>query len=116
MSSSFAQSVEDHASRGGGFLIFSGSSSSSSSSEQSSAAASSSANSVTIRFTAPQILGYYMQATPADKSTHINSSSGADNEMSIIRFVSQFKEMLEDYNKTVLGAKETVNGKESKEA
>ena len=113
MSSSFAQSVEDHASRGGGFLIFSGSSSSSSSSEQSAAAASSSANSVTIRFTAPQILGYYMQATPADKSTHINSSSGADNEMSIIRFVSQFKEMLEDYNKTVLGVKDNVESKEA---
>ena len=50
---------------------------------------------------------------PEDKSTHINSSSGADNEMSIISFISHFKEMLEEYNKTVLGAKEIANGKEA---
>lgn len=97
MSSSFAQTVEDRASRGGGFFIFSSSSSSASSSSQSMATAHSTANSVTVRFTAPQILGYYMQATPADKSTHINST--ADNDMSIIGFISKFKEMIEEYNK-----------------
>lgn len=99
VSSSFAESIEDHASQGGGFLIFSGNSSSASSSSQSAAMANSNANSVTVRFTAPQILGYYMQATPADKSTHINSTG--DNEMSIIGFVSKFKEMIEDYNKNI---------------
>lgn len=97
MSSSFAKSVEDRASKGGGFFIFSSSSSSASSSSQSMATANSTANSVTVRFTAPQILGYYMQATPADKSTHINST--ADNDMSIIGFISKFKEMIEEYNK-----------------
>ena len=116
MSSSFAESVEDHASRGGGFLIFSSSSSNSSSSQQSTAMANSSANSVTVRFTAPQILGYYMQATPADKSIHINSTSDDKSEISIISFVSQFKEMLEDYNKTVLGAKEIADNKEGEES
>lgn len=99
LSSSFAETIEDHASKGGGFLIFSGNSSSASSSGQSSAVANSNANSVTIRFTAPQILGYYMQATPADKSTHINSPTDAD--MSVIGFVSKFKEMIEEYNRTL---------------
>lgn len=99
MSASFAKSIEDHASQGGGFLIFSGNSSSSSSSGQSAATANSNANSVTVRFTAPQILGYYMQETPADKSIHINSTT--DTDMSIIGFVSKFKEMIEDYNRTL---------------
>lgn len=108
MSSSFAQSIEDHASQGGGFLIFSGNSSSASSSSQSAAVANSNANSITVRFTAPQVLGYYMQATPADKSTHINDTKDRDSEMSIIRFVSQFKEMIDDYNKTVQKGKKTA--------
>ena len=93
MSSSFAESIEDHASKGGGFLIFSGNSSSASSSGRSAAAASSTANAVTVRFTAPQILGYYMQATPADRSAHINSTS--DTDMSVIGFVSKSKEKFE---------------------
>lgn len=99
MSADFARSVEDHASQGGGFLIFSGNSSSASSSSQSAATANSTANSITVRFTEPQILGYYMQATPADKSIHINSTS--DNDMSIITFVSKFKTMIEDYNRNI---------------
>lgn len=103
MSSSFAQNVEDHASKGGGFFIFSSNSSSASSSSKSMAAASSTANSVTVRFTAPQILGYYMQATPADKSTHINSTSG--NDMSVIGFISKFKEMIDAYNQNIRNSK-----------
>ena len=99
MSASFAESVEDHASRGGGFLIFRGNSSSASGSSQSAAVANSNANSITVRFTAPQILGYYMQATPADRSVHINSTS--DTDMSVIGFVSKFKEMIEEYNRTL---------------
>ncbi|MCD7826900.1 MAG: hypothetical protein LUH14_13245 [Clostridiaceae bacterium] len=99
ISSSFAQSVEDHASQGGGFLIFSGNSSSASSSSQSAATASSTAKSVTVRFTAPQILGFYMQATPKDKSAHINSTS--ENDMSVIGFVSKFKEMITEYNASI---------------
>lgn len=107
MSSSFAESIEDHASQGGGFLIFSGNSSSSTSSSQSASTANSNANSVTVRFTAPQILGYYMQATPADKSVHINSTS--DTDMSVIGFVSKFKEMIEEYNRTLKENKRTVS-------
>lgn len=99
MSASFAESIEDHSSQGGGFLIFSGNSSSSSSSSQSASTANSNANSVTVRFTAPQILGYYLQATPADKSVHINSTS--DTDMSVIGFVSKFKEMIEEYNRAL---------------
>lgn len=101
VSSSFAQSVEDHASKGGGFFIFSGSSSKSSGSSSMAATANSNANSVTIRFTTPQILGYYMQATPADRSVHINRTNSTDAEMSVISFVSKFKEMLADYNRTL---------------
>lgn len=108
MSTSFAESVEDHASQGGGFLIFSGSSSSSSSSSRSASSASSNANSVTIRFTAPQILGYYLQAVPADRSTHINSTNDAD--MSIISFVSRFKTMIESYNRMLLEKKKAAEG------
>lgn len=108
MSSTFAESIEDHASQGGGFLIFSGNSSSSSSSSQSAAVANSNANSITVRFTAPQILGYYMQTTPADKSTHINDIKDRESEMSIISFVSQFKEMIEDYNKTIQNKDKTA--------
>ncbi len=97
MSSSFAEAVEDHASKGGGFLCFSSNSSSSTSSNKSAAVATSNANSVTVRFTAPQILGYYMQATPADKSAHINATDVKD--MSIIGFISDFKIMMEDFAK-----------------
>lgn len=108
MSTSFAESIEDHASQGGGFLIFSGSSSSLSSSGRSAASANSNANSVTIRFTVPQILGYYLQAVPADRSVHINSTSDAD--MSIISFVSRFKAMIESYNRMLLEKKKAAEG------
>lgn len=99
ISASFAQSIEDHASQGGGFLNFSGNSSKDSSSGSSAAVANSNANGVTVRFAAPQILGYYMQVTPTDKSVHINSTT--DNDMSVIGFVSKFKEMIEDYNRSL---------------
>lgn len=100
MSSSFSKSVEDHASSGGGFFIFSGSSSSSSSSAQSSARATSSAKSVTVRFTNPQIIGYYIEATPADKSVSISSAASQSNPdfISIFEFIKAFQEMLNDHN------------------
>ena len=94
ISSSFAESVEDKASKGGGFLCFSTNSASASSKSSSSAVANSNANSVTVRFTAPQILGYFMQAVPADKSKHINES--AVNDISIISFVSDFRRLMND--------------------
>lgn len=102
ISSSFAQSVEDHSASGGGFFIFGGSSSSASSSSQSSSSATSTANSVTVRFTAPQILGYYLEATPTDKSVSISSAQTNSNEdfISVFDFIKVFQEMLDDYNKT----------------
>lgn len=99
MSPAFTKTIEDHVAQGGGLLIFSGNNSSASHSSQSAAMVNSTADSVTVCFTAPQILGYYMQATPADKSEHINSTS--DNDMSIISFVSKFKEMIEDFNRGI---------------
>ncbi|MCI9073415.1 MAG: hypothetical protein HFH80_11575 [Lachnospiraceae bacterium] len=61
---------------------------------------------MTVRFTAPQILGYYLQATPPDRSVHINSTS--DTDMSVIGFVSKFKEMIEEYNRALADRKKAV--------
>lgn len=109
ISNSFAQSVEDHSASGGGFFIFGGSRSSSSSSAQSNSSVQSSANSVTVRFTNPQILGYYLEATPADKSVSINNTEASSNTdfISIFEFVTKFQEMLDDYNKKY--NKQTLN-------
>lgn len=108
LSTAFAQSVEDHSSRGGGFFIFGGSSSSASSSSKSASTATSSANSVTVRFTSPQIIGYYLEAIAPDKSTTIsNSNSGNSDYISIFEFIEKFKKMLDDhnskYNKNLFG-------------
>lgn len=101
MSSSFARSVEDHSSSGGGFFIFGGRSSSSSNSASSNSRATSSANSVTVRFTSPQILGYYLEATPADESKTLSEGNNANGDyISILDFIKNFQSMLDDYNKT----------------
>ena len=92
MSNSFAQSVEDHSSSGGGFFIFGGNSSSSSSSSR---------NSITVRFTSPQILGYYLEDTPADESVTLSEvRSGNSDYISILDFIKNFQIMLDDYNST----------------
>lgn len=99
ISNSFAQSVEDHSSKGGGFFIFGGSSSSASSSANSASVATSSANSVTVRFTAPQILGYYLEAVAPDKSTAISNSYNSNSDyISIFEFITAFKKMLDEHN------------------
>jgi hypothetical protein len=99
VSSSFAESVEDHSSKGGGFFIFGGSSSSSSSSSQSASTATSSANSVTVKFTAPQILGYYLEAVSPDNSTNISDTSNKNSDyISIFEFISTFQKMLDEHN------------------
>ena len=97
VSASFAESVEKQAAKGGGFLCFSSNSSSASSNSQSAAVANSNSKTVTVRFTAPQILGYYMQAVPEDKSIHITETEG--NDMSIVGFISNFKLMMDDMAK-----------------
>lgn len=98
VSSSFAETVEKQASKGEGFLCFSANSASASSDSKSAAVANSNSNAVTVRFTAPQILGYYMQAIPEDRSVHITETEG--NDMSIVGFISNFKLMMDDMAKS----------------
>ncbi len=100
IASSFAQSVEDHSSKGGGFFIFGGSSAQASSSSSSRSSATSTSNSVTVRFTSPQILGYYLEAVPADHSMSISSSDAANDTdfISVFEFITTFKKMLDDHN------------------
>lgn len=95
ISSATSSAMEEHASSGGGFLFFSARKSSSSSSSSSSAHVQSSGNSVTIRFTDPQVLGYYMEATSADKSTYIDNNTSDDQRIgyvTIMEFVEKCKE------------------------
>lgn len=102
LSSSFADSMESHAAHGGGFLFFSGSSSSSSSSSESGAHTFARDNSLTIKFSTPQVIGYYLQATPADKSTILDSISSDERAagfVTISQFVEDYKKMLEKMNK-----------------
>lgn len=94
ISSATSTAMEEHASSGGGFLFFSARKSSSSSSSSSSAHVKSSGNSVTIRFTDPQVLGYYMEATAPDKSTYIDNNTSADSRIgyvTIMEFVDKCK-------------------------
>jgi len=100
ISDEFASSIEDHTSRGGGFFIFSGSSASASSSSDSSSSVSSTSTSITIRFTAPQILGYYLEAIAPDNSSTISEAADRNKDfVSIFEFITDFKEMLDDHNK-----------------
>lgn len=104
VSSETAMAMEQHAAKGGGFLFFSGSKSSSSSASASGAHVSSKSNSTTIRFTDPQIIGYYIEATPADNSISLQSPSASDNEnVTIIDFVRKCKELLLQHRNEVLG-------------
>lgn len=108
VSSETAMAMEQHASKGGGFLFFSASKSSSSSDSSSSDSSSSAhvsgkSNSTTICFTDPQVLGYYIEATPADNSTALDSPSASDKEnVTIIDFVKKCKEVLLQHRSEVL--------------
>lgn len=104
VSNETAMAMEQHASKGGGFLFFSGSKSSSSSSSSSSAHVSSKGNSTTIRFTDPQVIGYYIEATPADNSIALDdaSKSGSAEYVTIIDFVKKCKELLLQHRKEML--------------
>lgn len=100
--SSFAATTEEHASKGGGFLFFSGSKSSSSSSSESSVHTDSNSKSVTIKFSTPQIIGYYLQATPADKSSILDDNTQEEavaGFVTISQFVADYKAMLDKMNK-----------------
>lgn len=101
ISSEFASSIEHHASSGGGFLFFSGSSSSSSSSSSSGVHATSTDNTVTLKFDTPQIIGYYLETTAADKSVYLDDTSDDSQAgyVSIDQFVAEYKKILESMNK-----------------
>lgn len=94
ISEATSSAMEQHASSGGGFLFFSARKSSSSSSSSSSAHVQSNGKSMTIRFTDPQVLGYYMEATAPDKSTYIDNNTSADRSIgyvTIMEFVEKCK-------------------------
>ena len=102
LSNTFSATMEEHVSHGGGFLLFSGAKSSSSSFGSSGIHTSSTDKSFNIKITTPQIIGYYLQATPADKSTIMDEIS--DDEMaagfvSISKFVEDYKKLLQAMNK-----------------
>jgi hypothetical protein len=99
-----ASSVEDHASSGGGFLCFSGSSSSSSSSSASSAHVSANANTITIRMTDPQIIGYYIEAVPPDNSVMIDQVIEQETSAGFVTV----EDFVKDYRKVLTGYADSV--------
>lgn len=106
LSSDFSDAVSNHASSGGGFFLFSGSKSSSSSSEETGVSSQSTANTITLRFTTPQIIGYYLQCTPTDYSTEMtDKSDSAVGFTTISQFVDSYKRILEEIEKNKDGKK-----------
>lgn len=65
--------ITERASKDGGFLCFSVRSLSSCSSESDSSVVTRESNGVTIKIPVPQIIGYYLQIMPEDKSTPMNN-------------------------------------------
>lgn len=93
---SFSEAVESHSSSGGGFLFFSGSKSSSSSSKTSCVNMQSNAKSITLRFDTPQVIGYFLECTFADKSVCLdNIDKQNDDFVTISQFVDSYKKVLE---------------------
>ncbi|MFI3214255.1 MAG: hypothetical protein R3Y24_13080 [Eubacteriales bacterium] len=102
ISSEFADTMEQHASSGGGFLFFSGASSSSSNNSTSGMHATSTHNTVTLKFDTPQIIGYYLEAIAADKSSYLDDtiSDAQAGYVTIANFVENYKKMLESMKST----------------
>lgn len=97
-SSAFSKSIENHVSRGGGFMIFSSNRFNNSSLNDANTVTHISDNMITIRFKAPQILGYYMQTVSEDKSTVMGKEQiGKDD--SIKTFVNAYKKFIDELNK-----------------
>ena len=86
------ENMEKSAAAGGGFLGFSCTSSSSSSSASSDSFSSSTSDSLMMRIPGPQILGWFLQLTPEDKSTPYLSlkESGVDVQ-SIAKELKKYK-------------------------
>lgn len=99
ISSEDAKAMEKHAASGGGFLFFKARKSSASSSSESSASVTSNANTLTIKFTDPQILGYYLETTAQDKSVYIDDDqrSEIDEYVTILDFARKCKSMLQEH-------------------
>lgn len=82
--------------------MFSGSSSSSSENESSGVHSIAKDQVITLKFDTPQIIGYYMEATPADKSTYIDNNTEEANAagyVTIEQFVEKYRNLLEEMNK-----------------
>lgn len=99
ISSATAKTMEKHASSGGGFLFFKARKSSSSSSSESSASVTTDDKSLTIKFTDPQILGYYLETTAQDKSVYIDDEqrNEIDEYVTILDFARKCKSMLQEH-------------------
>ncbi|MDR3241425.1 MAG: hypothetical protein LBT37_04560 [Lactobacillaceae bacterium] len=95
MSSATSSMVEKHVSSGGGFFGFQTSSGSSSKDESSSSSVQSSGNSIIVRFAEPQIIGYYLQIVPEDKSKPISPKTEdlIGNSVSILDFINKMKDI-----------------------
>jgi len=88
--------IDSKKSSGGGFLCFSSPSSSSKHSESQSMKSVSNSTTIHIAMPQPQILGWFIELTPEDKSTIIslnNSAPKDQTEMSIIDFVRQISKL-----------------------
>ncbi len=99
ISSATAKTMEKHASTGGGFLFFKARKSSSSSSSESTASVTTDDKTLTIRFTDPQILGYYLETTAQDKSVYIDDEqrNEIDEYVTILDFARKCKTMLQEH-------------------
>lgn len=95
-STAVASAVEDHVSSGGGFFCFHSSGGRTTSSSKQASSVQSDSSSITVRFAEPQIIGYYLQVVPEDKSQVITLDNTAllDNSASILDFVNKMKEAL----------------------
>lgn len=106
----FAQAIEDHTASAGGIFCFKGSSSSTTKSSKLNSDIKNTSTTITVRFTSPQIIGYYNQATPVDESTYIGNQTGAKADtLSILEFVSKFQEILTHNNTTYHSATLNLN-------
>lgn len=94
VSSTVRSAMQEQVSRGGGIFCFRGSSASSSSSESNSSKVQNTSKGVTIKFPGPQILGYYLEKTPADESRFLTTGS-TEQDISIEDFVTSCKQMID---------------------
>lgn len=99
-SSDFTNTVDQHASAGGSFLFFSGSVSKDYSASTSGVSSSSTSNSVTLKFSSPQVIGYYLEATAPDQSSYLDDVSKTQQAgyVTVSEFVEKYKQILEEYN------------------